>query len=194
MYNTDRPYQKQDQSLAFIPRTSDALFHLFQHFKQIRHDVANAHQLNSSELELLLILAHSEEDLSIKHISQRMMLCSQAITKISRSLSKSELVKFEKSTEDRRVTYVKLTQNGLAVVSEERQARELALREAINALAEKEGHHENGEVDDRPSETHESADLQRVTEAYAGGGGSFSPSFLADSLSLIASHMTKTNL
>ncbi len=194
MHNANRPYQEQYQSLAFIPRTSDALFHLFQHFKQIRHDVANAHKLNTSELELLLILDHTEEDLSIKHISQRMMLCSQAITKISRSLNKSELVKFEKSSEDRRVTFVKLTQAGLNVVAEERHAREEALKEAINALADKEGHQSDGEVNDRPSETHESADLERATQAYAGGGGAFSPSFLADSLSQIASHITKTNL
>ncbi|MFW5659597.1 MAG: MarR family winged helix-turn-helix transcriptional regulator [Bacteroidota bacterium] len=156
--------------------------------------MANAHQLNSSELELLLILAHTEEDLSIKHISQRMMLCSQAITKISRSLHNSELVKFEKSSEDRRVTFVKLTPQGLDVVAEERRAREQALQEAINALADQEGRQSDGEAVHRPSETHESIDLERATQAYVGGGGAFSPSFLADSLSQIASHITKTNL
>ena len=181
-----------------IPRTSDALFHLFQHFKQIRYAVSEEEGLNSSELELLLILAHAKDNCSIKFISEQMHLCSQAITKISRALEKRELVYFEKSTQDRRVTFVKLSDSGQVVVQRERLAREKALQHAIAKMEDThfgQADHEN-ETRETASAIGESqqSELDKANEAIHQSGGAFSPSFLADSLSIIAEHIGKTSI
>ncbi len=117
---------------------ASALFEIGHSLKKIKHQLAKQAELNASEFELLLILANSEEAVSIKLAAEKLLLCSQAVTKISKSLERKEFISFEKSQQDRRVTHLSLTPSGQVLTTQEKTLRQLIVNEALQKATDEE--------------------------------------------------------
>lgn len=110
------------------------LFKIITDVKRVRHRIARDTGLNLSEFELLCILFNSREPLSIKEASSELLLCSQAVTKIAKSLNAKGLLVYEKSDADRRVTQLKLTREGRQIAEREAAARQRFVDEALQNI------------------------------------------------------------
>jgi DNA-binding MarR family transcriptional regulator len=110
-----------------------ALYGIGEAVKKLRYELAKQEDLNTSEYDLLVHIYQSEDEMSIKHSSYRLLLCSQAITKISRTLESRGFITLDKSEHDRRVTYLRLTPEGKRVAKYEEEMREQLIKlAAIN--------------------------------------------------------------
>lgn len=96
-----------------------------------KHNIARRSGLNTSELEVLVSLYHASDPLSIKHLSNDLMLCSQAITKICKNLQALGLIESRKSSIDRRITWVELSARGAVIAKEEKEYREGFLKQVL---------------------------------------------------------------
>lgn len=113
---------------------------IYQLIRKIRFELAAENNLNCSEFELLAYLYTNSNPRSIKEVSRNLLLCSQAITKIAKSLIREGLVNTEKNDDDKRVTYLMLTDKGKLLASREHQLREHLIRTIIRT-------HSGAEVD-----------------------------------------------
>lgn len=102
--------------------------------KVIRHTVAEQTKLNTSEFELLQHIYYATEPQSVKALSNKMLLCSQAITKIARTLDTEGCLVHKKSTGDRRVTFLYLTDRGKALVEQEERLRDFVIQACTQQL------------------------------------------------------------
>jgi DNA-binding MarR family transcriptional regulator len=113
---------------------------IYQLIRKIRFELAAETNMNCSEFELLAYLYTNNHPCSIKEVSRNLLLCSQAITKIAKSLIRKGLVTTEKNEDDKRVTYLLLTDKGKLLASREHQLREHLIRIIIRT-------HSSAEVD-----------------------------------------------
>jgi DNA-binding MarR family transcriptional regulator len=95
------------------------LRNLHDSIRLAKYNMAKQYGLNTSEFEVLVSLYQSSEPLSIKQLSNELLLCSQAITKICKNLQSLGLVDSSKSSIDRRITRVELTAAGNRIASVE---------------------------------------------------------------------------
>lgn len=115
---------------------SHACFDLNYRIRKIKYLIARSEGLNSSEYEVLSYLFHSGEKRSIKEVSKFLLLCSQAVTKITKKLVQEQYIELEKSSTDRRVTYLVLTTKGEALARTE-ESQKLALFAELERYADK---------------------------------------------------------
>lgn len=120
--------------MALRTSIAQSIANIQRDFRVVKHRLAREAGLNTSEYELLLTLHALESSLSIKELSNHLLLCSQAITKIAKNLETKDLVTSAKSTHDRRVTYIQLTDKGLSLAEREQSFRESAIAEIIEDL------------------------------------------------------------
>jgi MarR family transcriptional regulator, 2-MHQ and catechol-resistance regulon repressor len=116
------------EALEILNRSLTDVHHLV---RKIRYELANENGLNSSEFELLALLHSNSKPKSIKDVSCNMLLCSQAITKIAKSLMAKGLLTTQKSPADKRVTYLLLTSRGEMIADREQMLREFLLLSLI---------------------------------------------------------------
>lgn len=90
--------------------TRHALVAVCHQMRALRHRMAAQAGLNVSEYDLLAALHHAQRPMSVKELSQSLFLCSQAITKITKSLCRHGYLLTYKSATDRRITYVSPTE------------------------------------------------------------------------------------
>lgn len=107
---------------------------IHQHMRWIRHQFANRTGLNYTEFELLAVLNEQGRPMSVKEVSRELFLCSQAVTKISKFLLSANLIVVEKSKEDKRVTFLQLTEPGRSLAESERQTRTSVLSKSLTSI------------------------------------------------------------
>jgi DNA-binding MarR family transcriptional regulator len=117
-----------------ITQLDQSLQTLHRYARQIRHDFANRTGLNYTEFELLAVLNEYDRPMSVKEVSKELFLCSQAVTKISKFLLSVNLIVVEKSKEDKRVTFLSLTDSGRSIAAREQNARESVLQKCLVAI------------------------------------------------------------
>jgi MarR family 2-MHQ and catechol resistance regulon transcriptional repressor len=117
---------------------TNALYSINRDFRIVKYNMAREAGLNTSEYEFLISLLHSEKTLSIKELSNELLLCSQAITKISKHLEKLGLIESEKSTKDRRITYINLSKEGKDLANREARYRNKLISQFTEDLSDKE--------------------------------------------------------
>jgi|NOAtaT_6_FD_contig_21_4946238_length_581_multi_4_in_0_out_0_1 DNA-binding MarR family transcriptional regulator len=108
---------------------SKACFDINYKIRQIKHVISRDAGLSTSEYEVISYLHQVDERRAIKDVSQYLLLCSQAVTKIAKRLLQLEYIAMEKSTEDRRVTYLTLTSKGQSLAEDEASQKEAIFQE-----------------------------------------------------------------
>ncbi|MBX3102898.1 MAG: winged helix DNA-binding protein [Bacteroidetes bacterium] len=98
---------------------SKACFDINYKIRQIKYVISRDAGLSTSEYEVLSYLRQVNDRRAIKDVSQYLLLCSQAVTKIAKRLLQLEYISMEKSAADRRVTFLTLTSKGQALAEEE---------------------------------------------------------------------------
>jgi len=108
---------------------------LFQHkFGQLFRE----HELTQPQYNVLRILYGERDRLPSLEIADRMITVVPAITGLIDKLEKKGLVKRERSEEDRRVWYVKLTKKGERLIDEMREPNTAMHKLLVGHMAKKE--------------------------------------------------------
>lgn len=107
------------------PAATHALMTLAHHLRHLRHRMARQAGLNYTEYELLANLHHQQRPMSVKEMSQSLFLCSQAVTKITKSLIKRGFVLTHKSETDKRITYITPTAAATTLTEEEASIQQM---------------------------------------------------------------------
>lgn len=103
------------------------------HAKANKLAMAKEYGLNNSEFEFIITVYYAEGALTVKDLSERLMLCSQAVTKIAKNLQQMGYIQTRKMQHDRRMTWIQLTERGSAVGQRDEASNEDQLRRALAA-------------------------------------------------------------
>ncbi|MDX2062833.1 MAG: MarR family transcriptional regulator [Bacteroidia bacterium] len=114
--------------VAEITRSCHGLSKAEQH---VRYRLARAKGLNTSEFELLTTLFHYNRPMNVKELAEELMLCSQAVTKITKRLQGLDMISLAKSEQDRRATMVDLREKGREIAEWETQIRQRLFAHAL---------------------------------------------------------------
>jgi DNA-binding MarR family transcriptional regulator len=101
--------------------------------QQIRYRLARAAGLNNSEFELLTTLHHYGRPMNVKELAEELLLCSQAITKITKRLQSLNMISLGKSEQDRRATMVDLMPKGSEIAVWDAEIRQRLFEHALVA-------------------------------------------------------------
>lgn len=104
--------------------------------KQIAKDIKN-YGLNQTEFAVLELLYHKGEQ-PIQKIGQKVLLASSSITYVVDKLEKKNYIKRRACSEDRRVTYAVITDEGKKLMDEIFPKHREALHQIFGGLDEKE--------------------------------------------------------
>lgn len=99
--------------------------------QQVRFRLAKASGLNTSEFEVLTTLLYYDRPMNVKELAQELMLCSQAVTKITKRLNSLHLISLNKSEQDRRATMVDLLEKGRVLALWDAQVLQRLYEEAL---------------------------------------------------------------
>lgn len=99
--------------------------------QQVRFRLAKAAGLNTSEFEVLTTLFLHGRAMNVKELAAELMLCSQAITKITKRLRTLEMISLGKSELDRRATMVDLLAKGRRLAKWDSEVRQRLFEEAL---------------------------------------------------------------
>ena len=106
-----RPFDSPQQEVTIsVLRTNDLLQHRFGR-------LFREHGLTQPQFNILRILRGAGEKLPALEIARRMITIVPAITRLIDALEKQDLVRRERSTEDRRVVHVTITPAGKKVLA-----------------------------------------------------------------------------
>jgi DNA-binding MarR family transcriptional regulator len=117
-----------------VDRILEAIFYLYTESRRITKEAARRASLTGPQLTVIKIL-ETFGDLSLSELSDRIRAQNSTVTGIIDRMEREDLVVRARSTEDRRVVYIRLTEKG------ERLAREMPvepmeiLRNALASLS-----------------------------------------------------------
>ncbi len=127
------PDQKAD-----VDQILEAIFYLYTEGRRLTKEYARRANLTSPQLTVLKIL-ETFGDLSLSELSERIRAQNSTVTGIIDRMEREGLVGRERSKEDRRVVYIRLTAKGAQLAREIPVEPMEILRQAILGLSKEEG-------------------------------------------------------
>jgi DNA-binding MarR family transcriptional regulator len=99
--------------------------------QQVRFRLSRSKGLNTSEFELITTIFHHGRPMNVKELAEELMLCSQAVTKITKRLQSLSMISLAKSEQDRRSTMVDLLEKGREIAEWDAQVRQGLFEHAL---------------------------------------------------------------
>jgi len=119
----------------FIAASVGRITHLFPRWMSLK--VESKFNLTSSQLMVIFLLSNSDE-LTLGQLSQMLELTPRAITGIMKGLHESKYITRRKDKDDQRITWVKLTPEGLTFFKTARPEIASKLSSLFSVLSKKE--------------------------------------------------------
>jgi len=123
---------------AEVDQILEAIFYLYMEGRRLTKEYARRANLTSPQLTVIKIL-ETFGDLSLTELSERIRAQNSTVTGIIDRMEREGLVVRERSKEDRRVVFIRLTPKGAQLAREIPVEPMEILRKAILALSKDEG-------------------------------------------------------
>jgi DNA-binding MarR family transcriptional regulator len=127
------PEQKAD-----VDQVLEAILYLYTEGRRLTKEYARRANLTSPQLTVIKVL-ETFGDVSLSELSERIRAQNSTVTGIIDRMERENLVKRERSKEDRRVVHIRLTAKGAAIAREIPVEPMEILRRAIISLTPAEG-------------------------------------------------------
>ena len=123
---------------AEVDQILEAIFYLYMEGRRLTKEYARRANLTSPQLTVIKIL-ETFGDLSLTELSERIRAQNSTVTGIIDRMEREGLVARERSKEDRRVVFIRLTPKGAQLAREIPVEPMEILRQAIIGLSKEEG-------------------------------------------------------